>query len=659
MLFHSATFLFCVTGLVALYWVTPWQRARLVMLFLSSLLFYGWRHWPSVFLLLGSIAFNYTMGRQLESRRSKALLALGITVNLSFLTYFKYGRFLVDQLINLGALLGLELTVPKPDAWMPLGISFFTFQVIAYLVDVYRKELPAERSLLVFAVFKSFFAQLVAGPICRGKELLPQLREKVPFDITRIHRGAWLVLCGLFLKVGVADVLGDYVDFAWKFPETLGINNAWLTVYAYAVQLLADFWGYSTMAVGLGLCFGLALPVNFDHPYGASSLREFWTRWHITLSVWLRDYLYISLGGNRVSKARAALNRLITMGLGGLWHGAGWNFLLWGVLHAACWSRLKNPPADDRRRNAKSRAEKASRAGSPPFRPPRPPPAARDPDQLVVLADRDGDRCELVDVAQHAPPNLQFLLRAQHDRNLERQQHLWAFLAQQPATTRTIAGTRRRGQTARTATVVVRWSQITITAPTVGCKKGSPPVTRWAGHAHEPHPPAGVEAIDWLLLSNRPITTVGAAWERVPWSRCGWGIEAWHRLLTTSCHAEAREFKTAAQLQCPLTCDLIIAWPRTGLPQTRPHPAGPARQHPLPARRTRGPVRPSRKRSPAEPPTVPPAPLTLGQVNRRVAMLGGYFGRATDGPPGAETLTADRRQLMALTAGWHLRAAAD
>ncbi len=340
MLFHSATFLVCVTVLVALYWLAPWHRVRLQLLFLSSLVFYGWRHWPSVFLLLGSIAVNYTLGRLLESRRSKALLAFGVTINLSFLAYFKYGRFAVGQLIHHGALGGVQLEVPKPDAWMPLGISFFTFQVIAYLVDVYRKEIPAERSLLVFAVFKSFFAQLVAGPIVRGKEFLPQLHGAVPFELARLHRGAWLVLCGLFLKVGVADVLGDYVDYAWKFPETLGINNAWLTIYAYAAQLLADFWGYSTMAVGLALCFGLTLPVNFENPYGASSLRDFWTRWHITLSVWLRDYLYISLGGNRVSKGRAAFNRLITMALGGLWHGAGWNYVLWGVLHAA-WMDLE------------------------------------------------------------------------------------------------------------------------------------------------------------------------------------------------------------------------------------------------------------------------------------------------------------------------------
>ncbi len=340
MLFHSATFLVSVTVLVALYWLSPWHRVRLHLLFLSSLVFYGWRHWPSVFLLLGSIAVNYTLGRLLETRRNKALLAFGVTLNLSFLAYFKYGRFVVDQLINLGAWLGVPLEVPRPDGWMPLGISFFTFQVIAYLVDVYRKEIPAERSLLVFAVFKSFFAQLVAGPIVRGKEFLPQLHDAVPFELPRLHRGAWLVLCGLCLKVGVADVLGDYVDSAWTAPETLGLNNAWLTIYAYAAQLLADFWGYSTMAVGLGLCFGLTLPVNFENPYGAPSLRDFWARWHITLSVWLRDYLYIWLGGNRVSKGRAAFNRLVTMALGGLWHGAGWNYVLWGVLHAV-WMDLE------------------------------------------------------------------------------------------------------------------------------------------------------------------------------------------------------------------------------------------------------------------------------------------------------------------------------
>lgn len=334
MLFHSATFLVSVVVLIALFWLTPSHRVRLLWLFLGSVVFYGWSHWPSVLLLLASISVNYVIGRRLERTPSKRLLAFGVMANLSLLLHFKYSRFLIDQLIALAHLFGQQLVVPKPSAWAPLGISFFTFQMVAYLVDVHRKQLPAEKDLLVFAVFKSFFAQLVAGPIVRGKEFLPQLHQQKPFDPTKLHRGAWLVFFGLFMKVGVADVIGDFVDFGWKDPASLGINNAWLIVYAYAAQLLADFWGYSTMAVGLALCFGLDLPVNFENPYGATSLREFWKRWHITLSVWLRDYLYISLGGGRVGKVRAALNRLITMGLGGLWHGPGWNFILWGLLHA-------------------------------------------------------------------------------------------------------------------------------------------------------------------------------------------------------------------------------------------------------------------------------------------------------------------------------------
>lgn len=339
MLFHSATFLVTVALLVVAFWLTPSHRVRLGWLFLASVVFYGWSHWPSVLLLLTSISFNYVVGRRLAATRSKTLLTVGIVANLSLLLYFKYARFLVDQMVTLAAKFGVELAIPKPAAWAPLGISFFTFQMVAYLVDVHRKQLEAEKDLLVFAVFKSFFAQLVAGPIVRGHEFLPQLKVKAAWDAARVHRGAWLVLFGLFLKVGVADVIGDFVDFAWKDPATLGINNAWLAVYAYAAQLLADFWGYSTMAVGLGLCFGLVLPVNFLNPYGSVTLREFWRRWHITLSVWLRDYLYIALGGDgrgpdgKKRPARAAFNRLMTMALGGLWHGPGWNFILWGVLH--------------------------------------------------------------------------------------------------------------------------------------------------------------------------------------------------------------------------------------------------------------------------------------------------------------------------------------
>jgi alginate O-acetyltransferase complex protein AlgI len=317
--FHSATLLALVAVLVVLYWLAPWQRARLVLLLGASFLVYAWRHPPSLLLLVASISFNYGWGRLLEARPSKPLLAFGIAANLSSLLYFKYGNF------------------PHPTAWMPLGISFFTFQVIAYLVDVYRKELPAERDVLVFAVFKSFFAQLVAGPIVRGRDFLPQLREKRSLDWSELHAGLLLVLAGLFLKVGVADLLAQHVDHAWEDPSGLATNAAWFAMYGYTAQLLADFCGYSTMAVGFGLLFGLTLPPNFAHPYGAHSLREFWRRWHITLSTWLRDYLYIPLGGNR---RHPEANRLITMTLGGLWHGAGWSFIVWGFLHGA-WMSLE------------------------------------------------------------------------------------------------------------------------------------------------------------------------------------------------------------------------------------------------------------------------------------------------------------------------------
>ncbi len=323
MSFTSATLLAIVAVLCALHWASRWQTPRLVLLLAASWLFYGWAHPPSLLLLGASILFNYGWALWLERRRDRGLLALGVALNLSSLVFFKYSNF------------------PHPPGWMPLGISFFTFQVIAYLVDVYRGELKAERSLLVFAVFKSFFAQLIAGPIVRGRDFLPQLRERRVFSWDRFHSGLLLVLIGLFLKSGIADVLGPSVDHAWKRLGTLETNAAWFALYGYSVQLLTDFAGYSIMAVGFGLLFGLELPQNFLHPYGSGSVREFWQRWHVTLSGWLRDYLYIPLGGNR---RRAALNRLITMTLGGLWHGSSWNFLLWGFLHGVA-MRAEKPIA--------------------------------------------------------------------------------------------------------------------------------------------------------------------------------------------------------------------------------------------------------------------------------------------------------------------------
>ena len=330
MLFNSLTFFALLLPTLALYWLLRWQQARLWLLLAASLLFYGYYHWPSVFLLLFTIGFNYGMGRMQARWRSGLVLGLVVTGNLSLLAWFKYAAFAADNCNGLLSLLGVSWSVPRPPVFLPLGISFFTFQVIAYQIDIYQGEIEAERSLPRFAVFKCFFPQLIAGPIVRAKDFLPQLRNRIRFDAASFHQGLWLMLAGLALKIGVADVLAQFADEAFRAPASLSTAGAWTGLYAYAFQLYADFWGYSTIAVGLAALFGLALPLNFDTPYCATSIQEFWRRWHITLSVWFRDYVYIPLGGNR---RRRDLNLLLTMALAGLWHGAGWTFVLWGTGH--------------------------------------------------------------------------------------------------------------------------------------------------------------------------------------------------------------------------------------------------------------------------------------------------------------------------------------
>ncbi len=350
MLFNSLTFFALLIPTLALYWLLPWQRARLALLLFASLIFYGFYHWPSVFLLLVTIGFNYTVGRMQSRRRSGRLLAAAVAANISLLFWFKYAAFIADNLNGALSLLGVSLSVPRPPVFLPLGISFFTFQVIAYQIDVYRRDIAAERSLLRFAVFKSFFPQLIAGPIVRAKDFLPQLQNPARFDAASFHHGLWLVLVGLALKIGVADVLAQFANEAFRAPLTLSTVGAWTGLYAYGFQLYADFWGYSTMAVGFGGLFGLALPLNFDTPYMAASLQEFWKRWHITLSIWFRDYIYILLGGNQ---RRQSLNLLVTMALAGLWHGAGWPFVIWGLGHGLWLSlerRATGLPAKNNRR---------------------------------------------------------------------------------------------------------------------------------------------------------------------------------------------------------------------------------------------------------------------------------------------------------------------
>ncbi len=344
MLFNSLTFFALLIPTLGCYWILPWQRARLWLLLFASLVFYGFYHWPSVFLLLFTIGFNFILGRAQSQSRTGWLLGLAVAVNLSILFWFKYAAFAAVSLNQVFSWLGFSLAIPELPVFLPLGISFFTFQVIAYQVDIYRGHIAAERSLPRFAVFKCFFPQLIAGPIVRAVDFLPQLRERVRFNPAVFHQGVWLVLAGLALKIGVADVLAQFANDAFAKPSALSTIGAWTGLYAYSFQLYADFWGYSTMAVGLAALFGLTLPLNFHTPYLAGGLQEFWRRWHVTLSFWFRDYVYIPLGGNR---RRRDLNLLAAMGLAGLWHGAGWPFLIWGLAHGLWLTMERHTPSLD------------------------------------------------------------------------------------------------------------------------------------------------------------------------------------------------------------------------------------------------------------------------------------------------------------------------
>ncbi len=330
MLFNSLTFIVFNFILLLFFWSSKNLRVRQLVLLIGSLFFYGWYFWQALFILLFSILFNYFIAIQIEKHQSKKILIFGVALNLLSLSWFKYSSFIFENINSIFSYFGFNLFIPELNYWLPLGISFYTFQVIGYLVDVYRKDVKAEKSFLCFGVFKCFFAQLIAGPIVRAKDFLPQLKRVANFKPEDFHLGCYYVIAGLSIKIVIADTISQFVDFGFLTPEKLNFLNSWVTLYGFAFQILADFWGYSTIAIGVGYMYGIQLPLNFNNPYSSKSLREFWRKWHITLSFWLRDYLYISLGGNKSKHLR---NLLLTMILGGLWHGSSWNFIFWGLGH--------------------------------------------------------------------------------------------------------------------------------------------------------------------------------------------------------------------------------------------------------------------------------------------------------------------------------------
>ena len=337
MLFNSYVFIFAFLPIsFFLYFYLNKKSTLLAKSFLvfSSLFFYSWWNIFYLPLILGSMFFNYTLGQKLNTRTQKILtpkitLSLGILANLSLLGYFKYSDFFIENFnffFNTNTQL-LHLA-------LPLAISFFTFQQIAYLVDSYRGE-TKKYDFLNYALFVTFFPQLIAGPIVHHKEMMPQFDKKQNLEKNQhnILMGLFIFSIGLFKKVVIADSFAVWATKGFDSSEILSTFEAWVTSLSYTFQLYFDFSGYTDMAIGIALLFNIKLPINFNSPYKALSIQDFWRRWHITLSRFLRDYIYIPLGGNRKGELYTYMNLMITFILGGFWHGAGWTFLFWGFLH--------------------------------------------------------------------------------------------------------------------------------------------------------------------------------------------------------------------------------------------------------------------------------------------------------------------------------------
>jgi D-alanyl-lipoteichoic acid acyltransferase DltB (MBOAT superfamily) len=339
-LFNSYIFLIAfLPPVLAAFFALPWQKARLVMLVAASYVFYGYADRWLPALMIASTAVTFLAGRLIARaetpRARKAFVALGVAGALSLLVYFKYADFTAKYTLDfVEALTGEGFPSIREftrGILLPIGISFYTFEGISYVVDVYRRTIPAERNPLRYAFFISFFPHLIAGPIVRYGKLAPQLLRPWRFDADMFRSGLLLFSIGLLKKVLLADGLAHWIAPFLGDPDRVGFVDGWLTMIGFAFQIYFDFSAYSDMALGLARMFGIQLPWNFDRPYRAAGPREFWRRWHVTLSTWLRDYLYIPLGGSRASEKRRDANLLTTMTLGGLWHGAALNFLLWGL----------------------------------------------------------------------------------------------------------------------------------------------------------------------------------------------------------------------------------------------------------------------------------------------------------------------------------------
>jgi alginate O-acetyltransferase complex protein AlgI len=339
-IFNSVQYVAFLAVVLLAYWQLP-RRGQNVLLLVASYVFYG--AWDARFLILIAVstAVDFVVGQQLgvadtPDRRRRGWLLVSVVVNLGILATFKYAGFFTESFAAMAATVGWDVSPIVLSIVLPVGISFYTFQTMSYTIDVYRRRLAPTRDLVDFATYVAFFPQLVAGPIERATNLLPQFASprRLP-DAATVRSALGLIALGLVMKVAVADAIGPYVDAAYADPREAGGLEMLLATYGFGLQIYADFAGYTAIARGSSRLLGIELMRNFEQPYLSTSITDFWRTWHISLSTWLRDYLYVPLGGNRGGSWRTGRNLTITMLLGGLWHGASWTFVIWGGLHGA------------------------------------------------------------------------------------------------------------------------------------------------------------------------------------------------------------------------------------------------------------------------------------------------------------------------------------
>ncbi len=341
MLFNSYVFIFAFLPVVLVgWWAIRPATARLTFLALASYFFYGWWDWRFVPMLIASTSIDFVAGRMIlsapDQRRRKIVLAAAMTTNLALLGYFKYAGFFLDSLNGIGSWFGAGHAVPALHVVLPIGISFYTFNSMSYTIDIYRRRVEPARNFLHYAAFVAMFPHLIAGPIVRYSDIDQQLRRLAPRMSSKLAAsGLFFFSCGLVKKLVIADSLSPHVGNLFGLHSQLGLLTGWAAGLGYSLQLYFDFSGYSDMAVGLAFLLGFQFPQNFNSPYKSVSISDFWRRWHMSLSFWLRDYLFIPLGGSRGSRFATLRNLTITMFLGGLWHGAAWTFVVWGLVHGA------------------------------------------------------------------------------------------------------------------------------------------------------------------------------------------------------------------------------------------------------------------------------------------------------------------------------------